>query len=101
VLANHECALARSIANALEGKFWQVTLGDWWVVVEGQSIQKLVVWTNDPFEISFSPQDTPLDLARVKWQVLQYLHQAAIISEDGAWSPYATPELQHVTPAAP
>ena len=84
--SNSDLALARAIAKRLTGKFWQVTLGEWWVVVEGECIDKLVIWTNDPFGIHFTPQSTKPDFARLRWRVTQELQEAGLICEDGTWS---------------
>jgi len=83
-------ALAQSITAALKGKFWQVTPGEWWVVVEGVSSRKLVIWTNDPFGISFAPRKMNLAVARLRWRVIQQLQEAGIIFDDGSWTLAAT-----------
>src|SRR5437764_1349135 len=86
-------ALAQSITAALKGKFWQVTPGEWWVVVEGVSSRKLVIWTNDPFGISFAPRKMNLAVARLRWRVIQQLQEAGIIFDDGSWTLAATSTL--------
>src|SRR5437764_14870495 len=79
-------ALAQSITAALKGKFWQVTPGEWWVVVEGVSSRKLVIWTNDPFGITFAPKIPNLAVSRMRWKAMQYLQKAEIIYDDGTWT---------------
>jgi len=79
-------ALARTIANKLSGKFWQVTLGEWWVVIEGISSQKLVVLTNDPFGVAFTPLDLTIGLQELRKRVLLVLLEEGIVYEDGSWA---------------
>jgi hypothetical protein len=79
-------ALAQHIATTLTGKFWQVTAGEWWVVVEGISSQKLVILTNDPFGATFTPKQLTMSLADLKRRVVDCLVQAEIITEDGSWA---------------
>ena len=79
-------ALAQLIAKTLQGKFWQVTAGEWWVVVEGISSQKLVVLTNDPFGAMITPKELTMSLADLKKRVMECLLEAGIISEDGSWA---------------
>lgn len=79
-------ALAQRVASLLEGKFWQITVGEWWVVVEGVSSQKLVVLTNDPLGIAFSPKDMSIGVEELKMRVIRYLYTAGMICEDGSWA---------------
>lgn len=79
-------ALAQLIAEKLDGKFWQVTPGEWWVVVEGVSSQRLVILANDPFGVSFTPKELTIGLADLKTRVVEALHEAGVIYEDGTWA---------------
>lgn len=79
-------ALAQMVAEKLNGKFWQVTPGDWWVVVEGISSQKLVVLTNDPLGIAFSPKELTIGMSELRSRVLLYLRKCNVICEDGSWA---------------
>lgn len=87
--ADSDFELARAVAEALAGKFWQVTAGDWWVIVEGVSNHKLVVLTNDPFGIGFTPKEMNIAVAQLRGKVLDYLVEAGIICEDGSWASMA------------
>src|ERR1051326_8150612 len=84
-----DAILARRIAEQLEGKFWGVTPGDWWVVVEGITAQKLTVLTNDPLGICFSPPELTLGLSRLRSRIMDELVAAEIVNEDGSWMPLA------------
>ena len=84
--SDNDFALARLIADKLEGRFWQITLGEWWVVVEGVTAQRLVIWTNDPFGVTFTPDKLSMGLQGLKDKVIGFLIEDGIISEDGAWA---------------
>ncbi len=86
MLPDCDYALARIIADQLKGKFWEVTLGEWWVVVEGVTSQKLVVLTNDPFGVAFTPDKPNRGVLDLKKRVMGYLLQSGIIYEDGSWA---------------
>jgi hypothetical protein len=79
-------ALAKTIAEKLSGRFWEVTLGEWWVVVEGISSHKLVILTNDPFGIAFTPCELTMALEDLRKRIMQVLLQAGVVSEDGSWA---------------
>jgi ABC-type amino acid transport substrate-binding protein len=80
-----DVALAKLIADELQGRFWQVTAGDWWVVIEGVSSQKLVLLTNDPFGIAFTPRELTIGLKDLKERAMAHLQTAGIVGEDGSW----------------
>ena len=83
--SNADFALAKVIAEKLNGKFWEVVPGDWWVTIEGVSRQRLVIWTNDPFGISFTPKELSLSLSHVKQKIMDCLVAENIVLEDGSW----------------
>lgn len=86
MLPDSDYALAKVIADQLNGKFWQVTLGEWWVVVEGVTSQKLVVLTNDPFGIAFTPNNPNKGLLDLRNRVMRYLLEGGVIYDDGSWA---------------
>ncbi len=86
MLPETDYTLARTIADRLKGKFWQVTLGEWWVVIEGVSAQKLVVLTNDPFGVSFTPAELSASLQDLRKKVLSLLVEEGLVYEDGSWA---------------
>ena len=79
-------AIARTIAEKLNGRFWEVTLGEWWVIVEGMSSQRLVVLTNDPFGVAFAPGELTIALEDLRKRILLVLVDEKIVSEDGSWT---------------
>ena len=83
--SNDDFVLAKLIADKLQGKFWEITAGEWWVTVEGMSRQRLVIWTNDPFGVSFTPRELTLSLATLKEKVMLQLVTDEIVLEDGSW----------------
>jgi hypothetical protein len=83
--SNEDYMLAKLIAEKLKGRFWEITAGEWWVVVEGMSRQRLVIWTNDPFGITFTPKELTISLAELKEKTLSFLVQEGVVQEDGSW----------------
>lgn len=83
--SDSDFALAKLIADKLKGSFWQVTVGEWWVVVEGVSRQKLVILTNDPFGVCFTPRQLTIGLEELRMRVMGVLQSTDVIHDDGSW----------------
>jgi len=87
--AEPDMELAQKITEELQGKFWSVNPGDWWVVVEGMTRQRLVILTNDPLGICFTPKEMTPYLTTLKQTVLEMLIGCGLVHEDGSWAPSA------------